>query len=120
MASTRELRPEFRPWADLLLDVLNQYGDGYRATSTLRTYADQERLYADWLAGKPGIYTPARPGTSMHELGWAVDIANPDTDPKADDLLHQLGAAWRELGGVWGGDRDPVHFEAPKVWTGRA
>jgi hypothetical protein len=27
--------------------------------------------------------------------------------------LADLGYTWQQWGGVWGGDRDPVHFEYP-------
>lgn len=120
LADTRQLQPDFRPWAELLLEVLRDEDPGYRITSAKRSFTEQVALYARWLAGAVGIYTPARPGTSQHERGWAVDIASPRTDPKADPLLAELGRAWRSAGGVWGGEKDPVHFEAPKEWTGRS
>jgi hypothetical protein len=42
-----------------------------------------------------------------------------NVDPEDDELLVEMGERWREAGGVWGGEKDPVHFEAPKAWTGR-
>lgn len=120
MADTRLLQPDFQPLADFLLDLLRQFDRGFRITSAKRSYTEQVSLYNRWLAGDPGIMTPARPGFSQHERGWAVDIARPGTAPQEDELLAALGRWWRELGGVWGGERDPVHFEAPKTWTGRA
>jgi hypothetical protein len=29
------------------------------------------------------------------------------------EALADAGQYWQELGGVWGGERDPVHFEYP-------
>lgn len=68
-----------------------------------RTYAEQEAMYADYLAGKLTA-TAARPGTSKHETGTAIDLAEP-------------ARAWmRARGGSYGwiADRvanEPWHFE---------
>lgn len=29
------------------------------------------------------------------------------------EALSDVGAYWESLGGTWGGNRDPVHFELP-------
>jgi LAS superfamily LD-carboxypeptidase LdcB len=47
---------------------------GGRVTSGLRSTADQERIYADKLAGRHKGPV-AKPGTSDHERGKAVDVA---------------------------------------------
>lgn len=49
-------------------------GIGGRVTNGLRSRATQERLYADKLAGRH-IGPVARPGTSDHETGNAIDVA---------------------------------------------
>ena len=87
-------------------------------TSAKRSRMDQARLYNRWRAGL-SPFPALPPGRSQHERGLAVDIARRGVDPSDDDLLAALGAAWRKAGGVWGGEVDPVHFEAPKAWTGR-
>ena len=46
--------------------------DTAKITSGVRTYAEQARLRADFEAGRGGL--AARPGTSRHEIGAAVDI----------------------------------------------
>lgn len=120
MASTRGLQRDFKPFAEAILRAARAQDPAFRLTSARRTFMEQLRLYTDWLAGKLGIYTPARPGTSQHERGWAIDIARPQVEPTEDPVLAQLGQEWRQMGGVWGGEKDPVHFEAPKAWTGRA
>lgn len=76
-----------------------------RITSTVRTHADQARLYRAWLArGKTGL-PAAPPGRSNHQLGLAFDMVA--------DNLPGLGALWESWGGKWGGRfNDPVHFEA--------
>ncbi len=47
---------------------------GGRVTSGVRSRADQERIYADKLAGRHNGPV-AKPGTSAHERGQAVDVA---------------------------------------------
>lgn len=49
-------------------------GIGGRITSDLRPRSEQERLYADMLAGRHNGPV-ARPGTSAHERGNALDVA---------------------------------------------
>lgn len=125
MPTTRDLQPEFRDVVDWLMAQLAPYG--FVITSARRSYAQQAKLYEEYLAaqGSPRpagqrLYTVLPPGRSQHERGWAVDIARLNIHPQQDELLAQLGAWWRGVGGVWGGAADPVHFEAPKAWTGRS
>ena len=49
-------------------------GSGYRS------YAEQDKLYKDYLAGKPGQAKAAHPGKSNHNHGLAADLkyANPE------------------------------------------
>lgn len=118
MPSTAKLHPQFRPFADYLLAFARAQDARFVLTSTYRSPSDQARLYNRYLRGESPL--PALPpGRSQHERGLAVDMARLGVDPRSDDLLAQLGAAWRAAGGVWGGATDPVHFEAPKAWTGR-
>jgi len=78
-------------------------------TSALRSRIDQQRLYDRYLSGASKI--PANPpGTSMHELGWAFDLATAGVDPFDDEVLPWLGYWWKHYGGLYGGRRDPVHF----------
>jgi hypothetical protein len=116
--STKALHPRFRPYADALLALARSMDARFVLTSTYRSRADQQRLYARYVKGESPL--PALPpGRSQHERGLAVDMARLGVDPQADELLVELGRIWREAGGVWGSSSDPVHFEAPKGWTGR-
>lgn len=45
-----------------------------RFTSTLRTFAEQDALYAKGRTAPGGIVTNAKGGTSMHNYGLALDI----------------------------------------------
>lgn len=71
-------------------------------TSGFRTYQEQSALYQRYLAGGP---LAARPGTSSHEKGQAVDVTDYGTFgrimrglPRGLGLQNKLGS------------RDPVHF----------
>jgi hypothetical protein len=125
VASLRGLNPNLLPIAEMVMRTLEPYG--FVVTSGVRSYAEQARLYDEYRAasGSPRpagerLYTVLPPGRSQHERGFAWDMARLNIDPKTDELLHVIGEWWRSLGGVWGGAADPVHFEAPKAWTGRS
>jgi hypothetical protein len=114
VADLLNLRPAFRPWAELLITVARErLSPNFVITSAYRSRFEQADLYSRWLRGEQGIYTPAKPGTSPHEHGIAVDIARKGVNPKSDPLLAALGEAWRAAGGLWPGPQDPVHFQWP-------
>lgn len=102
-----ELIPELQPYATALVQAAGASGLQPRVTSTLRTHSAQSRLYRRWQQGL-SPFPAAPPGTSAHEYGYAFDMV---TSPM--ETLADVGAYWQELGGIWGGERDPVHFEYP-------
>jgi hypothetical protein len=69
--------------------------------SMLRTVAQQYMLRRWDLAGRCGIKVAAKPGTSNHETGLAIDIDE--------------ASSWRSVltnkGFKWLGSHDPVHFD---------
>lgn len=108
MASLTSLKPELLPWAQKLYDLANRAGVRPTVTSSLRSTAQQQRLYDEFLQGK-SQYPVAKPGTSAHEFGYAFDLAVDNTTDLVD-----LGTVWESWNGVWGGRfSDPVHFEYP-------
>jgi len=110
VADLNQLHPALVPWAKYLYAYGKQNDGRLVVTSTKRTPGKQFELYQRWLSGRSKI--PAnRPGTSLHELGWAFDMARLGIDPLDDALLNWLGAVWEHWGGRWGGSRDPVHFQ---------
>lgn len=113
--SLSRLIPELQPWAKRLVDVASSAGVTPRITSTFRTLAQQQRLYAQFKAGQ-SKYPVATPGTSAHEYGYAFDVV---VDNEADQA--DLGQVWESWGGVWGGHYgDPVHFEFPGFKSSQA
>jgi len=100
------------PWAKYLYQIGKQYDGRLVVTSARRSMAKQQRLYNDWKRGVSSI-PAAAPGRSLHQWGLAFDMARIGISPHGDPLLAALGQLWRSWGGVWGGDRDPVHFQPP-------
>jgi hypothetical protein len=105
-ADLQTLIPVLREPAKALVDLAGRAGVQPRVTSTLRSHAQQKRLYDAFLRGETQ-YPVAPPGLSAHEFGYAFDmIAATQSD------LHDLGTVWRSWGGVWSAE-DEVHFEYP-------
>jgi uncharacterized protein YcbK (DUF882 family) len=97
-AAVNGLVPELRSAlerADALLHV------HVPITSGWRSYAEQERLWRH-RAGNP--YPVARPGTSTHEQGRAVDVARPFVT-RLRSISARLGLCQPYP------STDPVHFE---------
>lgn len=106
-ASLDALLPELQPFARYLVEEAGAAGLQPRVTSTRRSHTEQARLYLRFLAGR-AQYPTAVPGTSAHEYGEAFDVI---VTPY--EYLGELGRVWQEMGGTWGGSRDPIHFELP-------
>ncbi len=107
MNSLEALIPELRDAAKALVDLAGRAGVGPRLTSTLRTHMEQEKLYRRYLAGL-SRFPAAPPGTSAHEYGYAFDLL-----VEGDQNQFDLGSVWQSWGGIWGGARDPIHFQLP-------
>jgi len=107
-ASLSQLIPELQPFARDLVSAAGGAGLQPRITSTRRSSAEQARLYRRYLSGL-NPFPVAPPGTSAHEFGFAFDMV---VTPM--DALPDVGAYWKEQGGIWGGEfNDPIHFEYP-------
>jgi len=91
-----------------LAQVVQQAGGVLVLTSPLRSQGEQSRLYQRYINGQSGGLPAAPPYHSAHEYGWAFDaVCNPR------EWQSDVGAVWTQWGGVYGADRDPVHFELP-------
>lgn len=105
-ASLLDLIAPLQPFAQRLVNLAGRAGVQPRVTSTLRTRAQQERLYAAYLRGE-NHYPVAPPGTSSHEYGFAFDMVAATRED-----LHDLGKIWTQAGGIWSPE-DEVHFQYP-------
>lgn len=108
MPSLKDLQKEIRPYAEALVSATEAAGYRITLTSVKRSREAQARLYKRYLQGL-SRFPAAPPGTSKHEVGRAFDVS------ASPEVLKLMGAAWKWLGGRWGGDfrkSDPIHFEA--------
>lgn len=100
MSSLEQLQRWLQPYAEYLADLAPEA----RITSVYRSYAEQSRLYRNYLLGR-SQFPALPPGRSRHQYGLAWDMIAPL------EQLRALGREWQRLGGRWGGERDPIHFE---------
>jgi len=101
---------------------MNRAGIKPRITSAWRSSRHQAFLYKCSRSKKcrlrnPGLYAAKAPGTSLHEAGFAVDIANVASGKRGSkrvtpkgrkiiSIMERHGFNWRY------GLSDPPHFEA--------
>ena len=102
-----DLIPELQGPAKDLVDACGSAGLLPKVTSTRRSHQAQVRLYRRWQSGLSPL-PAAPPGTSAHEFGYAFDLVVSPWEALAD-----VGYTWESWGGVWGGEKDPVHFQYP-------
>jgi peptidoglycan L-alanyl-D-glutamate endopeptidase CwlK len=107
-----------------MIDLAAHAGLGLLVTQGLRTWAEQDALYAKGRTappiGKQFVVTNARGGRSWHNFGLAFDIVVLDSVGKSDwDVSHpgwsmaaELGkSVGLEWGGDWKGFKDMPHFQ---------
>lgn len=97
-----KVHPKLRTIARNLPAVAASQGFNVRVTSGYRTYAQQAKLYRDYMNGL-SQYPANPPGQSQHEKGLALDILS-DNTLKLVDLLRSVGLNWA-------GYVDPIHFQ---------
>ena len=95
-----------------------------RAISGLRTYAEQDALYAKGRTAPGPKVTNARAGGSWHNFGIAVDLGVFSADGKTyhgtHKLYRELGPLGESLGLEWGGRWkfvDNPHYQFRPEWA---
>ena len=118
------LQPEVRPYARSLVLKAASMGITIKVISGLRTYDEQNDLYAQGRT-KPGrIVTNARGGFSNHNFGIAFDVGVFDGASYVPESprYKAVGALGSELGLEWGGNwktiKDEPHFQLRPRWAG--
>ncbi|REE01527.1 M15 family metallopeptidase [Marinoscillum furvescens] len=124
----QKLHPDLREEAlKIYQDVLDRH-ISIRVTDTLRTFEEQEALYAKGRTQPGRIVTHARAGESYHNYGLGVDfclLLNGSRQVSWDrtldldgDQLHdwdEVVAVFKHYGWEWGGDwtrfKDYPHFQ---------
>jgi peptidoglycan LD-endopeptidase CwlK len=117
------LQPQVRPYARALVHKAASMGIRIKIISGLRTYAEQNELYAKGRT-KPGpVVTNARGGYSNHNFGTAFDVGIFDgaTYVPESTRYKAVGALGVELGLEWGGNwktiQDEPHFQLRPAWA---
>lgn len=120
------LHPKVRDEVLDILVALEKRNVNIRITQGLRTFAEQEALYARGRTASGAIVTNAKGGQSYHNYGLAVDFCLIHKDGKisydmAEDMDHDGKKDWMEVveefekrGWHWGGYwkfKDTPHFE---------
>ncbi len=117
------LLPPVQPYARALVHKAATVGITIKVISGLRTYAEQDALYAQGRTAPGPIVTKARGGYSNHNFGIAFDIGVfegtrylPES-PK----YKAVGALGVDLGLEWGGNWktlvDQPHYQLRPDWA---
>jgi LysM repeat protein len=118
------LHPVVRARAAAFLQLCAQAGLSVMVSQGLRTWAEQDALYAKGRTappiGRKHVVTKAKGGQSYHNFGLAFDFVVLDAVGKADwNTAHPgwsaAGALGKSVGLEWGGDwtgfKDWPHFQ---------
>ena len=118
------LLPEVQPYARALVTKAGADGITIKVISGLRTYDEQNDLYAQGRT-KPGrIVTNARGGFSNHNFGIAFDVGVFEGGQYLDESpkYKAVGVLGMDLGLEWGGNwktiQDEPHFQLRPKWAG--
>lgn len=118
------LLPEVRPYARALVQRAAASGIRIKVISGLRTYEEQDRLYAQGrtILGT-SIITNAKAGHSNHNFGIAFDVGVFEGNKYLGDSpkYKAVGVLGTELGLEWGGNWksivDQPHFQLRPFWA---
>jgi peptidoglycan L-alanyl-D-glutamate endopeptidase CwlK len=117
------LLPEVAPIARSLVQKAQQSGIRIKIISGLRSYAEQDALYAQGRATPGPKVTNARAGYSNHNFGIAFDIGVFEGSAYlAESVKYKaVGALGMDLGLEWGGSWksivDQPHFQLRPAWA---
>jgi len=118
------LLPEVQPMARALVQKAAATGISIKVLSGLRTYAQQDALYAQGRTTPGRKVTNARAGYSNHNFGIAFDIGvfSGSRYLPESPKYKAVGALGVDLGLEWGGNWtsivDQPHFQLRPAWSG--
>lgn len=117
------LLPQVRPYARALYFKAREHGITINIISGLRTFEQQDALYAKGRTAPGRNVTNARGGQSMHNFGLAFDIGvfrgrqylpNSAQYKAVGVLGEEMGLEW---GGNWKSIVDQSHFQLRPDWA---
>lgn len=116
-----KIHPELANRIRALLDALTQHGLQVEVVQGLRTFAEQDALFAQGRTRPGPVVTRARGGQSNHNYGLAVDLVpfnNGQPNWNAPlGVWTTIGSEAEKLGLEWGGDWkkfvDKPHVQLP-------
>ncbi|WP_160287310.1 M15 family metallopeptidase [Pseudomonas knackmussii] len=117
------LLPEVRPYARALVQKATAAGIRIKVISALRTYEEQDKLYAQGRTAPGTVVTNAKAGQSNHNFGIAFDVGVFEGNKYLGDSpkYKAVGALGIELGLEWGGNWksivDQPHFQLRPTWA---
>ncbi len=117
------LLPEVQPIARALIQKSVEMGINIKIISGLRTYEEQDALYAQGRTTPGNIVTNARGGHSNHNFGIAFDVGVFEGNKYLPESTKYkvVGALGMDLGLEWGGNWksivDQPHFQLRPMWA---
>lgn len=117
------LLPEVKPIARALVQKAAISGIKIKIISGLRSYAEQDDLYAQGRTLPGKIVTNAKGGYSNHNFGIAFDVGVFEKNKYIEDSpkYKAVGILGLELGLEWGGNWttivDQPHFQLRPAWA---
>lgn len=117
------LLPQVQPMARALVQKAAASGIAIRVISGLRTYEEQDALYAQGRTALGSVVTNARGGYSNHNFGIAFDIGVFEGNRYLGDSpkYKAVGVLGMDLGLEWGGNWktivDQPHYQLRPAWA---
>jgi len=105
----RGMDSRLRPYAEYALRIAHYYGITPTVTSVYRSWAEQTKLRARYLAGQ-SKWPANKPGDSAHNYGWAFDSVVPAKDQELWNGIREY-VGWQIL------PNDIIHAQLPE-WRG--
>ena len=117
------LLPEVQPMARALVQKAAANGIQIKVLSGLRSYAEQDALYAQGRTASGNVVTNARGGYSNHNFGIAFDVGVFEGNRylTSSPKYKAVGALGMDLGLEWGGSWNSIvdepHFQLRPNWA---
>lgn len=117
------LLSEVQPIARALVQKATLSGIKIKVISGLRTYAEQDALYAQGRTNPGRIVTNVKGGYSNHNFGIAFDVGVFEGNQYLDESpkYKAVGVLGMDLGLEWGGNWktivDQPHFQLRPIWA---